>query len=132
MEVNEVHNCTITFLSKGNSREVCSKSVTLDIIKKIKQALHLKQFGDCQDLKPCKDVRYQKEETFSNFNPRNPTTEFMIYYAVFMVEQLEDSYVYSFISIFSEIGGSLGVLIGLSCMTIIDFFIEIYEKFFKI
>ena len=59
-------------------------------------------------------------------------TNISISYENYNVEYLEDSYVYGFISIFSEIGGSIGILIGLSCMTIVDFLIEVYKKIFKL
>ena len=131
-KAKEIHNCTIAFLSKKDSTEVCSNSVTLTYIKEIKKALKLKNYGDCKDLKQCKDVRYKSKIVYTNFIPGKPISDFKIYYAEFILEQLEDSYVYSFISIFSEIGGSLGVLIGLSCMTIVDFFIDIYKTFCKV
>ena len=49
-------------------------------------------------------------------------------YLIIQVEVIEDNYDYTFISIFSEIGGSIGVLIGMSCMTIVDGLLMIHKK----
>ena len=47
------------------------------------------------------------------------------------VEVIEDNYDDTFISIFSDIGGSIGVLIGMSCMTIVDGLLMIHKKIHK-
>ena len=44
------------------------------------------------------------------------------------VEVIQDNYDDTFISIFSDIGGSIGVLIGMSCMTIVDGLLMIHKK----
>ena len=49
-----------------------------------------------------------------------------------MVENIMDSYDYTSISIFSEIGGSVGVLTGISCITIVEFLLGIQKKLFEI
>ena len=83
------------------------------------------------DVKACHDVKYTLETSVPSAS-WSPYTDFQFKFKNYDVEQFEDSYVYSFITIFSEVGGSLGVLIGLSCMTIVDFFIEIYKTFCKV
>ena len=45
-----------------------------------------------------------------------------------MVEVIEDSYDYNPVSIFSEIGGSIGVLTGISCMSIVELLIAFHRK----
>ena len=52
-------------------------------------------------------------------------TEIRIRFKDFIVEEIVDSYVYNYNIIFSEIGGALGVLVGFSGMTLIDYFINI-------
>ena len=49
----------------------------------------------------------------------------------YIVESITDSYDYDFISIFSEIGGSLGILVGLSIMTLVEFFIDLKKALSK-
>ena len=57
-----------------------------------------------------------------------PSAHVTINFENTMVEVIKDSYDYDFISIFSEIGGSIGVLIGMSCMTIVEFGLMLHEK----
>ena len=47
-----------------------------------------------------------------------------------LVKVIEDHYKHSFISIFSEIGGSLGVMIGMSCMTLVEYVLTLHRKIF--
>ena len=98
----------------------------------MKAALDQYQYEECLDIKPCYDVQYKFSLTPTYPNPMSQDTNISISYENYNVEYLEDSYVYGFISIFSEIGGSIGILIGLSCMTIVDFLIEVYKKIFKL
>ena len=44
------------------------------------------------------------------------------------VEVIEDQYDNTFISIFSDIGGSIGVLVGMSCMTIVEGLLMLHKK----
>ena len=124
----EKYNCTLRFLNKDGKFDDCSNSLTLDLIRKLKKALKQLQYEHCMDTKPCNDVQYmvnlkEAEDSFARFGIR---------YKSFNVEHLEDSYVYSFITIFSEVGGSIGILVGLSCMTVVDSLIEFYRKVFRV
>ena len=67
-KAKEINNCTIAFLSKNDSTETCSNSVTLTYVKEIKGALALKNYGDCKDVKPCKEVQYHNKIVYTNFN----------------------------------------------------------------
>ena len=127
----EEYNCSLQFLSKVDNLEDCSNPVSLNLIKRMKKAMNQNFYGQCVDIKTCYDVQYTLEIN-APYASLNPNTDFQFYFKNYNVEHLEDSYVYSFITIFSEVGGSLGVLIGLSCMTIVDFFIEIYKTFWKV
>ena len=124
--VAENHNCSLAFLPKAKGAKLCSNEVTLTYIKEIKSALQKKEYEECLDIKSCETIIYSQTSSY-DFNYKNPYTTLQFSYREFIVEEFVDSYVYSFITIFSEIGGALGVLIGLSCMTIIDFFITIYK-----
>ena len=123
--VKQDHHCYISFLGNKNGElNHCPNNVSLSMIKEIKNALKKKQYKTCLDKKPCNAVDF----TFSydQFSPQslNPYTTLSFYFKDFIVEEVKDSYVYSFISIFSEIGGSLGILVGLSCMTIVEFIMD--------
>ena len=45
---------------------------------------------------------------------------------------IEDSYNYSFLSIFSEIGGAVGIMVGMSCMTIIEYLLMLHKKSYNL
>ena len=122
LETITEHNCSLAFLSNPEGFPHCSGNVTLAKIKDIKMALSMKEFKSCIDDKPCNVVNFEIANpesairaSFGNF------VNVKIYFKDFIVMDITDSYVYNFISIFSEVGGSLGVLIGLSCMTIVEF-----------
>ena len=45
-----------------------------------------------------------------------------------MVEVIEDAYDYGPVSIFSEIGGAIGVLTGISCISLVELLIAFHKK----
>ena len=45
-----------------------------------------------------------------------------------LVQVIEDQYVYSIMGIISEIGGALGILVGMSVMTIVEYFLMLQKK----
>ena len=47
-----------------------------------------------------------------------------------LVRVIEDHCKHSFVSIFSEIGGALGVMIGMSCMTLVEYVLTLHRKIF--
>ena len=126
--VQRDHQCYISFLGNKNGENEmkhCPNNVSLSMIKEIKNALKQKQYKTCLDKKPCKAVDFTLGYDYFSPNSHNPYTTLSFYFKDFIVEEVKDSYVYSFISIFSEIGGSLGILVGLSCMTIVEFIMDI-------
>ena len=123
----EDHECSLPFLHQDKKLQQCSNDLTLKFIKEIKSALQTKEYESCLDIKSCDTITFSQSNAYS-FNYKNPYTQMQFSFKEFIVEEILDSYVYSFITIFSEIGGALGVLIGLSCMTIIDFFITVYKS----
>ena len=123
--------------------EVCSSNVSLYTIREMKIALDLDEYGNCKDLKLCNDIVYEL------VNPENPTHGGIIVekdrsdhrirkaflkfsFDGLIVQIIGDSYDYDFFSIFSEIGGSIGILIGMSCMTIVEFLIDAKKCFSKL
>ena len=121
------------------------------MIKKIKSALNQEKYENCKRQKLCNTVKFElvnprnipkhdgtttkttKKPSF--INPTTPqieineeTVSIQIFFESFIVEVIKDSYTYTFINIFSEVGGALGILAGLSCMTVIEFLTSIFKS----
>ena len=121
------YDCYLPFLGNSKSKNYCPRNVTLKIIQELKLAIHLKQFENCTNHKPCNSVIYTVlDRQFQKWGFGNNYVE--IGFNDLLVEVIKDSYVHTFISIFSEIGGSLGVLVGVSCMSVVEFMINIYTN----
>ena len=110
-------------------------------------ALMQRQYKTCKDEKPCNVVNFQlmnvenaiyksdaEHESEANHYQRLQAEGYFprsedgfvnvgIHFNDFIVEEIIDSYVDNFITIFSEIGGALGILVGLSCMTVVEFLV---------
>ena len=122
------YNCSIKFLAQ-NGLKSCPNEIYLDVIKKIKTALKQNSFAHCKDVKPCNHVEYVADKIASDPQISKRWTEIRIKFTNFIVEEIVDSYVYNFYIIFSEIGGAIGILVGLSCMSLVDFTIIITNFF---
>ena len=130
--IQKMYGCIIPFLGNIDVLEVCSNNITLTIIKELKHVLQLKQYKNCIDNQPCNSVVY------TILNPPSGSQKFTtgiseitIKFKNFIVEYFEDSYDYNLFSIFSEIGGSIGILLGMSFMTVIEVLIELHQNFLK-
>ena len=146
-ELKDQYNCSLLFLIKNTTLDQCSNDITLKGIKDLKTALEQEQFGDCTDQKLCNNIFYElvnpedltlhgkKFQLGGKTTPyleRITTTRIHLSFDGFIVEVIEDSYDYTFISIFSEIGGSIGILIGMSCMTIVEFLLDVKNYLSKL
>ena len=131
------------FFIKNTTLDQCSNDITLKGIKDLKTALEQEQFGDCTDQKLCNNIFYElvnpedltlhgKKFQLGPQNKRITKTAIHLSFDGFIVQVIEDSYDYTFISIFSEIGGSIGILIGMSCMTIVEFLLDAKNYFSKL
>ena len=128
----ELHKCSVPFLYKNTTfSTTCSKNITLNLIQELKLAMEKDEFDQCHDLKQCNSVEFNivDKGAWKELQPRGPliTIELQSY----IVETITDSYDYDFISIFSEIGGSLGILVGLSIMTLVELFIDLQKALSK-
>ena len=131
-KIKNLHNCVIPPLIKVYEKlNYCSNRITLTAIKEMKKALKQVEYEGCKDIKPCKDVKFKANKR-EVWNYTTSYTKFLFWYDGFIVEYLEDSYIHSFLTIFSEIGGALGILIGLSCMTVVDSLIGVYKRIWKV
>ena len=130
-DLKNIYNCFLPFLPKNGAKTVCSNNVSLAIIKFLSQKLHEDEYGHCKNIKPCNSVVYSLVNPTSNPGPPGKTltvAKIALTFENTMVEVIQDSYDYTFISIFSEIGGSIGIMIGISCMTIIEFFLMVHKR----
>ena len=138
--VIQEYNCSLGFFPNDQALPYCSDGLILLKIKEMKMALYQKEYKNCIDDKSCNVVHFHltnpenayyvpKDYDFSNY------VEVRIQFEDFIVEEITDTYVYNFISIFSEIGGALGISVGLSIMSIFQLLANLdmhFNNVFKI
>ena len=110
---------------------VCTDNVSLEIIKLLTDKLHQDEYGYCKNIKPCNSVVYSLVNPTSIMGKPGEIpndAKIVLTFENTMVEVIQDSYDYTFISIFSEIGGSIGIMIGISCMTIVEFILMVHKR----
>ena len=104
------NNCYIPFLSYDNSYSVCPKELTLRVVKTwLHHILTLDDYKGCSYLKPCQDIVY----SFAEKNFRKPG-QLEIQFQNKFVEVITDTYSFTSLSLFAELGGVIGMLLGLS------------------
>ena len=88
------------------------------------------KYQNCENIKPCNNVEYilTPEYEYDPDNFSEGEAHIKISFKNTMVQVIEDSYDYNFISIFSEIGGSIGILTGISCMSVVEFLLWLHKK----
>ena len=123
-EIKDKFNCSIPFFEKNSKTKVCSNKIILDIIKIIQfQVINSNgTYGPYIFGKPCQDMIYSI--TNRNIAYDKSHLETYIKYENSLIEIIEDAYSYPFISIFAELGGVLGMLLGLSFSGIFEIIIE--------
>ena len=129
-DIKDKFNCSIPFFEKNSKTKVCSNKIILDIIKIIQfQVINSNgTYGPCIFGKPCQDMIYSI--TNRNIAYDKSHLETYIKYENSLIEIIEDAYSYPFISIFAELGGVLGMLLGLSFFGIFEIIIERLKHFF--
>ena len=90
----------------------------------------MEKYQNCENIKTCNNVDYiiTPEYEFNPFENIKGQANIKISFKNTMVQVIEDSYDYNFISIFSEIGGSIGILTGISCMSVVEFLLWLHKK----
>jgi hypothetical protein len=126
------YNCKIPFFLKKsvdkmatqshNSVEICNKNITLNRLKEWKAViLGQRKVNYCLNKVPCDQVEYSYDKTEIPARSTNSTIgSIHITIASPMIEHVIDSYSYDFLGLFGECGGTLGLLLGLSCLSLID------------
>ena len=124
------YGCSLPFLPGYDKvRKMCGREVTIATITKIFDATQSSNYKDCHNVQPCKSVVYSfSNPEFKELPPRFTDAKVYVTFESTMVENIVDSYDYNSISIFSEIGGSVGVLTGISCITVVELFLRIIKK----
>jgi hypothetical protein len=77
----------------------------------------------CPFQVPCDQVKYSLAEKLLPTPDKNVLTMF-VFIASPMIEHVIDSYSYDFLGLFGECGGTLGLLLGLSCLSLIDVILQ--------
>ena len=87
------------------------------------------KYKNCKDDKPCNIVNFQltnSENAVQFFDDDDDDITIVeLLFRDYIVEEITDTYNHDFISIVSDVGGSLGILVGLSCMTLVEFLINL-------
>ena len=110
------HFCHVPFLNNDKNIEICPNDVIMDIIKILNYHVTTqKSFKDCQDLKPCQEIVYEIVDKFETHE-----SEIVINFPNQLVEVITDSYSYTGLSLFAELGGVIGMLLGFSVFGLLD------------
>ena len=152
-----IYNCNLYPLLPHNTAiDTCPNQVVQSLLIIWSTAIaSLDEFEDCLNIQPCLQVIYSTRANTEkvkvpnggnggnkgpggpNRNARAPEKSpwqlngESIMYLSFennLVQVIEDQYVYSIMGIISEIGGALGILVGMSVMTIVEYFLMLQKK----
>ena len=135
----EKYNCTLPWMSAyefGNQTLCESNSVPdMSLHGLIFEAINLKSVANCENYLPCKrtiyqDVLQQKLMTYIDGDVIEKAT-LNIEYSSPYIQVIKDSWSYDMQSYIGEVGGTLGLLLGLSFASIFDLFEHLLNKFFK-
>ena len=129
-ETKDQFNCSLVTFRKHSKYKTCSGEIFVNAIKKMKNAFDDKKYGICKFEKPCHAVIYSitdKEET----KVEGDLCYVNIQFENAFVEIIQDSYNYPFLSVFAEIGGVLGMLLGLSFFGIFEFVSEKMQQYLR-
>ena len=125
------HNCYIPFLNLDGNKTICSNEIILNAIHNLEHHIKTKEtFENCQDLKPCHEVVYYTVE-YANSESKHFVFKdgLMIYFPNQLVEVITNSYSYTGLSLFAELGGVIGMLLGFSVFGLLDTLINNLQKF---
>ena len=89
-----------------------------------------KEYGICKFEKPCHAVIYSIADKEVS-EVEGDLCQVNIQFETAFVEIIQDSYNYPFLSMFAELGGVLGMLLGLSFFGIFESIIEKLQQYFR-
>ena len=116
------YNCYIPILNYDKNTEVCSNKIILQTIKTWIYHLETKSdFKDCKDLKPCQEIMYKIADKQQDFYHQ---WLLQVQFNNKLVTVVTDSYSYPFLSLFAELGGVIGMLLGLSVFGLFEIVLD--------
>ena len=124
------NKCYIPFLNHDENKSICSNKIILEAISILEHhIITRKLFENCQDLKPCHEVVYDIVD-YANSESKHFVFNdgLMIYFPNQLVEVITDSYSYTGLSLFAELGGVIGMLLGFSVFGLLDTLINKVQK----
>ena len=127
MDLKTNYNCYIPILNYDKNTEVCSNKIILQTIKTWIYHLETKSdFKDCKDLKPCQEIMYKIADKQQDFYHQ---WLLQVQFNNKLVTVVTDSYSYPFLSLFAELGGVIGMLLGLSVFGLFETVLEKVEQY---
>ena len=120
------YNCYIPILSYDQNTEVCTNKIILQTIKTWIYHLESKSdYKDCKDLKPCEEIMYKIADKQKNDND----WKLNIYFSNKLVTFVTDSYIYTIRSLFADLGGVIGMLLGLSVFGLFETVLDKIQQY---
>ena len=137
MRFIEKHNCTLPWMNHfefGDFTLCESDSVpNMDLYDLIQESLQVNENAECENYLACKrsiyEDRLEQELIAQPIDKRK--SELIIRYSSPYIQVIKDSWGYDMQSYIGEVGGTLGLLLGLSFASIFDLFEYLLIKFFK-
>ncbi len=130
----KTYNCSIAFLYQDSQiqQEVgdipaCSSNVTLKIVQTLIEILSMKRFPrefGCKKVMPCKQTKYLVSLTESRMEANISRVWIRMTFDNPMVEHVIDSYSYNLHSFLGECGGTMGLLLGFSCLEMFNLILK--------
>ena len=125
--LKEEKRCYIPFLNNDKNNEICPNEVILDTIKILNYHVTTQEsFDHCQDLKPCQEIVYEIVDKFEIHD-----SQITINFPNQLVEVITDSYSYTGLSLFAELGGVIGMLLGFSVFGLLNESIKRIQTFWN-
>ena len=111
----------ICTLNEGN--------VTVKDFFNIWKDLKTEEIGNCPLIKRCQRAVYKLYENFESLES-NDSSQLILKPLDSTVQYIKDDYAYDTQSFIGEVGGTLGLMLGLSFISIFDFIDVLIQKFF--
>ena len=120
-------SCYIPFLNNDTNNDICPNEVILETIEILSHHVTTQEsFKDCQDLKPCQEIVYEIVDKYETHD-----SQITINFPNQLVEVITDSYSYTGLSLFAELGGVIGMLLGFSVFGLLDTSIDKIQAFWN-
>lgn len=131
--IAKVFNCKVSFLQFGHHLDKYIPGYSkLPLCKQqvLKSALDVFVNGtsDCKDVKACKNTIYSVKDRVDDLPEDENRTMLVLAYSTFQVEHYQTYISYDFQSLISEIGGLMGMTLGLAFSSIGNVVADLVRK----